>query len=84
MSLYVLIIQSASQGKTLKQFLSSGIHRQILPLLSIRLDLLHSDVWVKDPQQNSYLSDKHALLPLSQLADIHIQNDLHKVIFPRI
>lgn len=59
-------------------------HRRTLPLFSVRLDLLHSNVRVEDPQQNAYLSDEHTLLPLSQLADINIQNYLHKVIFPRI
>lgn len=69
---------------TLKHSPSLYIHGQTLPLLSVWLDLLHGDVWVEDPQQNPYLSDEHPLLPLSQLADVNIQNDLHKVIFPRI
>lgn len=58
--------------------------RRTSPLLSVRLDLLHGNVRVEDPQQHPDLSDEHTLLPLGQLAHINIQNYLHEVIFPRI
>lgn len=55
-----------------------------LPLLRVRLNLLHNDVGIQHPQEDPNLADEHPLQPLSQLTDVHIQDDLHQVAFPGV
>lgn len=55
-----------------------------LPLLRVRLNLLHDDVGIQHPQEDPNLADEHPLQPLCQLTDVNIQDDLHQVAFPGI
>lgn len=55
-----------------------------LPLLRVWLNLLHNDVGIQHPQEDSNLADEHPLQSLGQLTDVNIQDDLYQVAFPGI
>lgn len=78
--------QSRSPGGPWSFLFSSRCPQFItqLPLLRVRLNLLHDDVGIQHPQEDPNLADEHPLQPLSQLADIDIQDDLHQVVLPGI